>query len=149
MRFNIKILIIILVIIVLFKLLTELSLKNDRNFILIGGHPSSGIGLMKSILENDSQIKCGTDESIITMRFVEAILNFLNKFQHRLVVTRQQLDEQVANYIINIMNNRHLNATKMCIQDANTIKYSNYLNYLFPNAKFIYMVGDFQFLIRK
>ena len=117
--------------------------KIDKNLILIGGDPCSGISLMKNILENDSQIKCGIDESIITMKFVEAILNFLNKFKHRLVVTRQQLDEQVAKYIINIMNNKHLNATRMCIQEENTIKYSNYLNYLFSNAKFIYMVSNF------
>lgn len=140
MKLKIKLLIIVLIVIILIKYFNKKKINDknkDRNYIFIGGHARSGTTLMKVILDIDSQVKCGLDESIIIPQFVELILNF----DQHLVVTREKLDAEVANFISNIMNNRHLNGTRMCAKDPDIIKYIDYVNYLFPNAKFIYMVS--------
>ena len=116
MKLKIKLLIIVLIVIILIKYFNKKKLNDknkdkDRNYIFIGGHARSGTTLMKVILDIDSQVKCGLDESIIIPQFVELILNF----DQHLVVTREKLDEEVANFISNIMNNRSKKINKIKI----------------------------------
>jgi len=131
---------------ILFLLNVNFQSEFKSELIFIGGRPRSGTTLMRAILDTDETISCGVETKILP-RFVRFILNWLPNLKY-VDMKKDDIDEAVKMFILNVINGRNNNFTKMtnnkrqCVKDPPIIEVMSYLNYLFPSAKFIFMVRD-------
>ncbi|CAH8499214.1 unnamed protein product [Schistosoma intercalatum] len=111
------------------KLSTDADLRN-LPLIFIGGHQSSGTGLLRVLLDVHPMIRCGP-EPVVTRQILKLRPKNRNG-QDRLSqsgVTQSVLDNAIAGFIVSILKNMGPPADR-------------YLSELFPKAKFIHAVRD-------
>jgi hypothetical protein len=68
-----------------------------------------------------------------------------NSMTSRLVhrgITDEKVKNAVRLYVYSIMSEHVREAERVCTKDPYILKHMTYLNALFPNAKFVYMVRD-------
>ncbi|CAH8536867.1 unnamed protein product [Schistosoma rodhaini] len=120
--------------------------KNDprkNNFIFIGGHESSGTGLMRILLDVHPSIRCGPEPIITTL-----LLRFKKMYEHNpkqlnaAGIYPNVFNRAIAAYFSEIIINMGQSAERLCHKQPFTFYYLNYLSEIFVNAKFIHMVRD-------
>ncbi|VDP68087.1 unnamed protein product [Schistosoma curassoni] len=124
------------------KLSTDADLRN-LPLIFIGGHQSSGTGLLRVLLDVHPMVRCGP-EPIVTRKILKLRPNNRNG-QDRLSqsgVTQSVLDNAIAGFIVSILKNMGPPADRLCHKDPSSYIYLRYLSELFPKAKFIHAVRD-------
>ncbi|CAH8499192.1 unnamed protein product [Schistosoma intercalatum] len=124
------------------KLSTDADLRN-LPLIFIGGHQSSGTGLLRVLLDVHPMIRCGP-EPVVTRQILKLRPKNRNG-QDRLSqsgVTQSVLDNAIAGFIVSILKNMGPPADRLCHKDPSSYIYLRYLSELFPKAKFIHAVRD-------
>ncbi|CAH8502221.1 unnamed protein product [Schistosoma rodhaini] len=114
-----------------------------NNFIFIGGHESSGTGLMRILLDVHPSIRCGPEPIITT-----SLLRFKKMYEHNpkqlnaAGIYPNVFNRAIASYFSEIIINMGQSAERLCHKQPFTFYYLNYLSEIFVNAKFIHMVRD-------
>ncbi|KAL3856522.1 hypothetical protein ACJMK2_011268 [Sinanodonta woodiana] len=120
----------------------------DRNMpiIFIGGMPRSGTTLMCAMLDAHPEIGCGEETRVIPrllgMRANWEKSQLEKKRLSEAGITSDVLDSAMAAFILEIVAKHGEAAPHLCNRDVFTLKSSVYLNQLFPNAKFLFMIRD-------
>lgn len=126
----------------------HLAIPYDQNspLIFIGGMPRSGTTLMRVMMDAHPEVRCGEET-----RVIPRILGMRNHWQKseierkRLVeagINDAVIDSAVSAFILEIIAKHGDAAPRLCNKDPFTLKSSQYLSSLFPNAKFILMIRD-------
>ncbi|CAH8840295.1 unnamed protein product [Trichobilharzia szidati] len=111
--------------------------------IFIGGHQSSGTGLLRILMDIHPLVRCGP-EPIVTREIITYRLS-KNRQNDRLLqsgISQDVLDNAVAGFIVSILQNMGPPAERLCHKDPGSYFYLKYLGDLFQNAKFIHIVRD-------
>ncbi|CAH8502336.1 unnamed protein product [Heterobilharzia americana] len=123
--------------------------NNDKNdprhlpLIFIGGHQSSGTGLLRILMDIHPAVRCGP-EPVVTR---EILLYRSTKIPSmdwlsRSGISQDVLDNAVAGFIVSILQNMGPPAERLCHKDPGSSVFLKDLSVLFPKAKFIHMVRD-------
>ena len=136
------------------RALDEEKLTNDyinhkikeSPLIFIGGYARSGTTLMRAILDVHPNVSCGPETKILPTitRFIRDYNknpNFRNDLEQAGIQT-STVDSALSFFIYHIMENHIRSAKHLCAKDPDIVYYIDYLNRLFPKAKFIFMVRD-------
>jgi protein-tyrosine sulfotransferase len=148
LKINYSFIIFISILLLLNVIYSKINFRSEfkSELIFIGGRPRSGTTLMRAILDTDETINCGVETKILP-RFVRFILNWLPNLKY-VDMKKDDIDEAVRMFILNVINGRNNFTNKIsknnrqCVKDPPIIEVMSYLYYLFPNAKFIFMVRD-------
>lgn len=124
------------------------AIPYDKNMplIFIGGMPRSGTTLMRAMLDAHPEVRCGEETRVIP-RLLGIRTNWERSEVER---TRLQeagisgdvLDSAVSAFLLEIIAHHGEAAKYLCNKDPFTLKSSVYLQHLFPNAKFLFMIRD-------
>ncbi|CAH8527218.1 unnamed protein product [Schistosoma rodhaini] len=133
-----------------FEVLYELQRNNtkqydpsDLPFIFIGGHQSTGTGLMRILLDIHPSVRCGpepvvTREILRYRRHLETMSDQLSQSG----ITDNVLDDASAAFIATVIQEMGPQAPRLCHKDPSSFIYLEELADLFPKAKFIHMIRD-------
>ncbi|CAH8480831.1 unnamed protein product [Schistosoma turkestanicum] len=115
----------------------------DSPFIFIGGHQSTGTGLMRILLDIHPLVRCGpepivTREMLRYRRHLEGISNQLLQSG----ITDYVLDDSTAAFIATVIQKMGPQAERLCHKDPSSFLYLEELADIFPKAKFIHMIRD-------
>ncbi|CAH8525525.1 unnamed protein product [Schistosoma rodhaini] len=118
---------------------------DSRNLplIFIGGHQSSGTGLLRILLDVHPMIRCGP-EPIVTREILELRRRNTQKrdWLSQSGITENLLDKAVSGFIVSILKDMGPPADRLCHKDPSSYIYLSDLGELFPKAKFIHAVRD-------
>ncbi|KAH8860226.1 Protein-tyrosine sulfotransferase A [Schistosoma japonicum] len=109
--------------------------------IFIGGHQSSGTGLLRILLDVHPMVRCGP-EPIVTRKILAMKQSVQADWLSQSGISNDVLDNAIAGFIVSILKNMGPPAERLCQKDPSTFLYLRYLGKLFPNAKFIHAVRD-------
>lgn len=119
---------------------------NNMPLIFIGGMPRSGTTLMRVMLDAHPDVRCGEET-----RVIPRILGMRTHWERSEVEKKrlleaglddEVLDSAVMNFILEVIAKHGDAAPRLCNKDPFTLKSSVYLNKIFPNAKFLFMIRD-------
>jgi protein-tyrosine sulfotransferase len=114
--------------------------------IFIGGMPRSGTTLLRVLLDAHPEIRCGEETRVIPrlLGFRQSWLKapFESRRLQEAGITAEVLDSAVGAFILEIIAKHGSPAPRLCNKDPFTLRSAVYLKYLFPNAKFIFMIRD-------
>lgn len=114
--------------------------------IFIGGMPRSGTTLLRVLLDAHPDIRCGEETRVIPrlLGFRQSWLKapFESRRLQEAGITAEVLDSAVGAFILEIIAKHGSPAPRLCNKDPFTLRSAVYLRYLFPNAKFIFMIRD-------
>ncbi|KAH8861976.1 Protein-tyrosine sulfotransferase A [Schistosoma japonicum] len=115
----------------------------DSPFIFIGGHQSTGTGLMRIILDIHPLVRCGpepivTREILRYRRHQDSMIDTLSKVG----ITYDVLDDATAAFIATVIQKMGPYAERLCHKDPSSYLYLEELADIFPKAKFIHMIRD-------
>ena len=114
--------------------------------IFIGGAPQSGMTLMRAMLDAHPELRCAEEN-----RAVPGILEMLAKIMksknetmrlEEAGITGKILESAMSSFVLEIIAKHGGPAPRLCNKDPLTLKYGTYLQRLFPNGKFLFMVRD-------
>ncbi|CAI2725911.1 unnamed protein product [Schistosoma spindalis] len=112
-------------------------------FIFIGGHESSGTGLMRILLDVHPLIRCGPEPIITTSLLqLKKLYERNSKQLYAAGIYPNVYNRAIAAYISEIIINMGQSAKYLCHKQPFSFYYLNYLNEIFINAKFIHMIRD-------
>ncbi|CAH8517100.1 unnamed protein product [Schistosoma guineensis] len=116
---------------------------NDSSFIFIGGHQSTGTGLMRILLDIHPLVRCGpepivTRELLRYRRHLETMSDLLSQSG----ITENVLDDASAAFIATVIQEMGPKAPRLCHKDPSSFIYLEELADMFPKAKFIHMIRD-------
>lgn len=118
----------------------------DMPLIFVGGMPRSGTTLMRVMLDAHPEVRCGEET-----RVIPRLLGLKRQWQHsekeskRLVeagLGDEVLSSAIAAFILEIIAKHGEPAPHLCNKDPFTLKYTDELTRMFPNAKFLLMIRD-------
>ncbi|KAF6779698.1 hypothetical protein AHF37_00536 [Paragonimus kellicotti] len=112
--------------------------------IFIGGHESTGTGLMRVMLDAHPLIRCGA-EPMVTLEMLNMRHSIKGVRRQRAIkagVYPEAYDQAVASFILKVVERMGSPAPYLCHKQPMTFNYLGYLGYLFPKAKFIHMIRD-------
>ena len=125
---------------------TAIPYDKDMPLIFIGGMPRSGTTLMRAILDAHPEVRCGEETRVIPrMLGIRANWERSEVEKKRLNeagITSKVLDSALTAFLLEIIAHHGEAAKYLCNKDPFTLKSSVYLNHLFPNAKFLFMIRD-------
>lgn len=114
--------------------------------IFIGGMPRSGTTLLRVLLDAHPDIRCGEETRVIprilSNRQSWLKAPFESKRLQEAGITTEVLDSAIRAFILEIIVRHGKPASRLCNKDPFTLRSATYLQYLFPNSKFIFMVRD-------
>ncbi|KAF7492005.1 Protein-tyrosine sulfotransferase [Sarcoptes scabiei] len=114
--------------------------------IFIGGMPRSGTTLLRVLLDAHPDIRCGEETRVIprilSNRQSWLKAPFESKRLEEAGITTDVLDSAIRSFILEIIVRHGKRASRLCNKDPFTIRSATYLQYLFPNSKFIFMIRD-------
>ncbi|CAH8568928.1 unnamed protein product [Dicrocoelium dendriticum] len=112
--------------------------------IFVGGHESSGTGLMRVMLDAHPLIRCGAEPMVTST--VLGIKNSLeNKLRERAIkagIYPDAYNEAAAYFILKIVEKMGPPAKFLCHKQPASFLHLAYLAKLFPKAKFVHMLRD-------
>lgn len=114
--------------------------------IFIGGMPRSGTTLLRVLLDAHPEIRCGEETRLVPrilslkQSWVKAPIEV--KRLEEAGITGEVLDSAVGSFILELIVRHGKPAPRLCNKDPFTIRSAVYLQYLFPNSKFIFMIRD-------
>ncbi|CAH8512556.1 unnamed protein product [Schistosoma rodhaini] len=118
---------------------------DSRNLplIFIGGHQSSGTGLLRILLDVHPMVRCGP-EPIVTREILALRRRNIQKhgWLSQSGITENLLDKAVSGFIVSILKDMGPPADRLCHKDPSSYIYLRDLGELFPKAKFIHAVRD-------
>ncbi|KAH9417150.1 Protein-tyrosine sulfotransferase [Dermatophagoides pteronyssinus] len=120
----------------------------DHNMplIFIGGMPRSGTTLLRVLLDAHPDIRCGEETRVIprilSNRQSWLKAPFESKRLQEAGITTEVLDSAIRAFILEIIVRHGKPAPRLCNKDPFTLRSAHYLQYLFPNSKFIFMIRD-------
>lgn len=118
----------------------------DMPLIFVGGMPRSGTTLMRALLDAHPEVRCGEET-----RVIPRLLGIRTNWERSEVekkrlqeagITGNVLDAAVTAFLLEIIAHHGEAAKYLCNKDPFTLKSSVYLNHLFPNAKFLFIIRD-------
>ncbi|KAA3679126.1 protein-tyrosine sulfotransferase [Paragonimus westermani] len=115
-----------------------------EELIFIGGHESTGTGLMRVMLDAHPLIRCGA-EPMVTLEILNMRHSIKGVRRQRAIkagVYPEAYDQAVASFILKVVERMGSPAPYLCHKQPLTFNYLGYLGYLFPKAKFIHMIRD-------
>lgn len=124
----------------------QYSYDHNMPLIFIGGMPRSGTTLLRVLLDAHPDIRCGEETRVIPrllsyrMSWMKA--PFESKRLEEAGITAEVLDSAIGSFILEIIVRHGKPAPRLCNKDPFTLRSAVYLQYLFPNAKFIFMIRD-------
>lgn len=114
--------------------------------IFIGGMPRSGTTLLRVLLDAHPDIRCGEETRVVPrmLNYRQTWLKspFESKRLDEAGITTDVLDNAIASFILEIIVKHGKPAPRLCNKDPFTLRSASYLNYLFPKAKFIFIIRD-------
>ena len=120
------------------------TINTSLPLIFIGGSYRSGTTLMRVMIDAHPLIRCGQETRILP-RFLEFIRKNIAKDSAKLEeagVTREILNVIASGFITQLIELHGESAPFLCTKDPETLKYTQYLADIYPNAKFILMLRD-------
>lgn len=122
--------------------------KYSRNMsiVFVGGMPRSGTTLLRVMLDSHPDIRCGGET-----RVIPRLLNLRNSWlkapfeSQRLLeagITADVLDRAVGEFMLEIIARHGRPAKRLCNKDPFTLKSAIYIQSLFPNARFLFLIRD-------
>lgn len=138
----------------------EFTYNKNLKLVFIGGLPGSGLDLMREFLNSHDKISCTNDESAHLLANMIARRKDWTRAKiekERLKyagMTDEVIDDGMTSFILQIILGHQLkqkfkspkeiklNAEKFCQSNSKIINHMDYLNDLFPNVKFIFMIRD-------
>ncbi|CAF0828199.1 unnamed protein product [Brachionus calyciflorus] len=122
------------------------SYNRELPIIFVSGIPSSGLELMRSLLDQNPLIRCTKDSEIITnliTRRYEWVESKVEKerLEHA-GMTDKIIDDSVAAFILELILKQDKIADYLCNKDSGIFTKAKYVNKILPNSKFILMVRD-------
>uniref|UniRef100_A0A183A564 Protein-tyrosine sulfotransferase n=1 Tax=Echinostoma caproni TaxID=27848 RepID=A0A183A564_9TREM len=115
-----------------------------RPFIFIGGHESSGTGLMRIKMDAHPWIRCGA-EPMISLKVLSLWRKFAVEQRDRsteIGIYPHALNNATRSYISETIEHMGPDAKILCHKQPSTFLYLPILGKLFPKAKFIHMIRD-------
>jgi len=114
--------------------------------IFIGGVPRSGTTLMRAMLDVHPDVRCG-EETRVVPRLLQMRSHWMKSQKESLRLeeaglTGDVLDSAISSFILEVVARHAEPANRLCNKDPFTLKSGVYLNQLFPNGKFLFMVRD-------
>ncbi|TGZ60607.1 hypothetical protein CRM22_008423 [Opisthorchis felineus] len=112
--------------------------------IFVGGHESSGTGLLRVMLDAHPLIRCGA-EPMVTLELLHLRHSMQGLRRKRAIkagVYPEAYDQAVGAFILKIIEKMGPSAPYLCHKQPMTFNYLGYLGYLFPSAKFVHIVRD-------
>lgn len=106
----------------------------------------TGTTLLRVLLDAHPEIRCGEETRVIPrllsyrMSWMKA--PFESKRLEEAGITAEVLDSAIGSFILEIIVRHGKPAPRLCNKDPFTLRSAVYLQYLFPNAKFIFMIRD-------
>ncbi|KAJ8729962.1 hypothetical protein PYW07_017000 [Mythimna separata] len=118
----------------------------DLPLIFIGGMPRSGTTLMRAMLDAHPYVRCGHETHVVP-RILQMRQHWMRsqKESVRLEqagVSKTVLDNAIAAFCLEVIVRQGDTARRLCNRDPLVMKMSTYVQELFPNAKFLFMVRD-------
>ncbi|KAI6176665.1 Protein-tyrosine sulfotransferase [Aphelenchoides bicaudatus] len=114
--------------------------------IFIGGIPRSGTTLMRAMLDAHPDVRCGEETRVIPRILgLRGAWKKSEKEWRRLQeagVTNEVINAAISSFIIQVIAGHGSPAKRYCNKDPFTLKSTNYIVELFPNAKAIFMIRD-------
>ncbi|KAF5404270.1 Protein-tyrosine sulfotransferase [Paragonimus heterotremus] len=123
---------------------SNVTTAETAELIFVGGHESSGTGLMRVMLDAHPQIRCGA-EPMITLDLLNARHSMSEGKRQRGIqagVFPEAFDQAIAAFILKTVEKMGPPADYLCHKQPMTHVYMKYLAVLFPKAKFIHMLRD-------
>ncbi|KAL3309933.1 Tyrosylprotein sulfotransferase [Cichlidogyrus casuarinus] len=118
----------------------------DKPYIFIGGFPRSGTTLMRVLLDVHPDISCGPETHISpTVAAVGASILRSKSMRYRLEAINLWPDtvfKAFRGFFIEIIEATTDSSKRSCTKDPYMLKSIDFLNRLFPRAKFILMIRD-------
>jgi len=120
----------------------------DRNIplIFIGGVPRSGTTLMRAMLDAHPDVRCGEETRVIprllSMRTQWERSQREQKRLEEAGMTGEVLNAAISAFILEIIVRHGEPAPRLCNKDPFTLKSTQLLNQMFPNAKYLLMIRD-------
>lgn len=125
---------------------TKYTYNREMPLIFIGGMPRSGTTLLRVLLDAHPDIRCGEET-----RVIPRILGYKQSWMKAPIeakrleeagVTGDVIDSAIGSFILEIIVRHGKPAVRLCNKDPFTIRSAVYLNSLFPNSKFIFIIRD-------
>lgn len=118
----------------------------DLPLIFIGGVPRSGTTLMRAMLDAHPDVRCGQETRVVP-RILQMRQHWMRsqKESMRLEqagVSKAVLDNAIAAFCLEVIVRHGDTAPRLCNKDPLVLKMGTYVQELFPNAKFLFMVRD-------
>ncbi|CAH8837573.1 unnamed protein product [Trichobilharzia szidati] len=114
-----------------------------NNFIFIGGHESTGTGLMRILLDVHPSVRCGPEPVVTTSLLRLKMLSEYNMYQLEAAgIYTHVFNRAIAAFISEIIINMGESAERLCHKQPFSFYYLKYLYEIFPRSKFIHMTRD-------
>jgi len=125
---------------------TMYEYNRQSPLIFIGGVPRSGTTLMRAMLDAHKDVRCG-EETRVVPRLLQMRSHWMKSQKESLRLeeaglTGEVLDSAISSFILEVVARHAEPAPRLCNKDPFTLKSGTYLNQLFPNGKFLFMVRD-------
>ena len=152
MKFKFKLLLIILnlIVIVLFIIKRPISSKYESldydkiinsPFIFVLGSPGSGTTLMKTIIDVSPRVNCKHETSLISY-MIKKTIQYKQSHNSLPKEYMKTIDKALSLFIMEmIVKSNHKSFEILCVKDSENMRFIDYLNDLFPNAKFVFMIS--------
>ena len=120
--------------------------KNDTPLVWIGGDPVTGINVICHMLDNQPDVRCGTETVVISwMLLTHALIRNSKRESEALIEAK--VDDTVLNralgaYILSILSQNGEIAPRICNPDPLTPMHMTRLLQIFPKSKFIVVTRD-------
>lgn len=108
--------------------------------------PRSGTTLLRVLLDAHPDIRCGEETRLIprilSNRQAWLKAPFESKRLEEAGITTDVIDYAIRAFILEIIVRHGKLLPRLCNKDPFTLRSATYLQYLFPNAKFIFIIRD-------